>query len=132
MAEWSEFDLDDRVWLMPEEHTKCDKARGVPLSKKATATLIKLRAERPKGEARVFHNLKNPESVSVKFHRIVKRAGIKDLRLHDMRHEFCSRILTKPNGPGLKAVMDMVGHSSPEMINRYAHLEARDFVDRMG
>lgn len=49
-----------------------------------------------------------------------KRAGITNYRWHDMRHEFASSV-TELTG-SLKIAGDLVGHTSPVMTQRYAHL----------
>ncbi len=52
--------------------------------------------------------------------RIRNRAGLADLRLHDLRHAFAS--LAVSNGTSLYAVGSMLGHSHPLTTQRYAHL----------
>lgn len=42
LAEWSEVDLDKRVWMVPAEHMKAEKAHAVPLSDAAVDLLRKL------------------------------------------------------------------------------------------
>jgi len=41
-AQWSEFDLDGRVWTIPKERMKMGKSHIVPLSKQAVEVLKKL------------------------------------------------------------------------------------------
>lgn len=43
-ARWSEIDRQERVWLIPAERTKTDKAHRVPLSKQALAVLDRAQA----------------------------------------------------------------------------------------
>ena len=53
------------------------------------------------------------------------RAGLHDVRLHDLRHSFASRALAL--GETLPVIGKLLGHSDIETTARYAHL-ARDFV----
>ena len=54
------------------------------------------------------------------FASLCKRAGIKDFRIHDIRHT-CASWLVSGAVP-LRVVQEMLGHSSIQMTERYAHL----------
>jgi integrase len=61
-----------------------------------------------------------PHQVTMAFHPAVKRAGIENLRLHDMRHTFASyQAMSGVQGRGLQALL---GHKDARMTLRYAHL----------
>ncbi len=50
----------------------------------------------------------------------VKRAKLTDVRFHDLRHTFASwAVQRRVTLPELK---DLLGHSSLQMVQRYAHL----------
>ncbi len=53
------------------------------------------------------------------------RAGLDDVRIHDLRHSFASRALAL--GESLPMIGKLLGHSQIETTARYAHL-ARDSV----
>ena len=53
------------------------------------------------------------------------RAGLDDVRIHDLRHSFASRALAL--GESLPMIGKLLGHSQVETTARYAHL-ARDTV----
>ena len=54
--------------------------------------------------------------------RIRKRAGIADVRVHDLRHSFASVAVAA--GQGLPMIGKMLGHSQVQTTARYAHLAA--------
>lgn len=54
------------------------------------------------------------------FRKAVKKAGIQDFRIHDLRHTFASWLVSE--GVELIKVRDLLGHSSITMTERYAHL----------
>ena len=54
------------------------------------------------------------------FHRILKAAGIENLRIHDLRHSFAS--LAVNSGATLYQVQHLLGHASSQTTQRYAHL----------
>ena len=57
--------------------------------------------------------------------RIRARAGLDDVRIHDLRHSFASRSLAL--GEGLPMIGKLLGHAQVQTTARYAHL-ARDTV----
>lgn len=52
--------------------------------------------------------------------RIRTRAGLPDVRIHDLRHSFASRALA--NGEGLPMIGKLLGHKTVQSTARYAHL----------
>ena len=52
--------------------------------------------------------------------RVRERAGLENLRLHDLRHSFASFLVNK--GVSLYVVQGLLGHTQPRMTQRYAHL----------
>lgn len=61
--------------------------------------------------------LNNPRKA---FGRILEVADVEHLRLHDLRHSFAS--LAVNAGATLYEVQGLLGHSSAQMTQRYAHL----------
>ena len=53
-----------------------------------------------------------------------KRAGIEDVRLHDLRHTFASHAVMQ--GVPLPVVARLLGHRNVQMTLRYAHVADRD------
>ena len=56
------------------------------------------------------------------WYRIRKRAGLSDVRIHDLRHSFAS--VGAGSGLSLPILGAILGHSQPQTTNRYAHLAA--------
>ena len=54
------------------------------------------------------------------WYRIVERAGIGNLRIHDLRHSFASGGLLV--GEGLPMIGKLLGHNKVQTTARYAHL----------
>jgi integrase len=52
--------------------------------------------------------------------RIRIRAGLEDVRIHDLRHTFASVAIGR--GASLPIIGKLLGHSQPQSTARYAHL----------
>ena len=54
--------------------------------------------------------------------RMRARAGLKDARIHDLRHTFASAAVAA--GQGLPMIGKLLGHTQVQTTARYAHLAA--------
>jgi integrase len=52
--------------------------------------------------------------------RVCERAGVREIRVHDLRHTYASHYIM--NGGGLAELQMLLGHSTPQMTQKYAHL----------
>jgi integrase len=63
----------------------------------------------------------NPPSLSRAFARIVKRAGLENVRFHDLRHSFASLMLLRGAKP--KVISEALGHASVAFtMDVYSHI----------
>jgi integrase len=119
--EWSRIDLKGhRAWI-PGEQMKAGRSHGIPLSDAAIAVLKEARKLAPEGE-RVFQwDGKGVDDCNgAAFKKAVERAGLGELRWHDLRHTFASWAVQ--NGVTLHELMQLGGWASYTMVLRYAHL----------
>ncbi|MYA86894.1 MAG: tyrosine-type recombinase/integrase [Boseongicola sp. SB0662_bin_57] len=58
------------------------------------------------------------------WYKVRRKAGIEDVRLHDLRHSYASCAVM--NGVPVPVVSRLLGHSSSKMTLRYVHLADRD------
>ena len=121
-ARWDCIDWQRRIWRIPI--SKSGKARYVPLSDTAMVLLRQRQLQTAdNGCDWIF-----PNPSSDKPYRCItnawvtarRRAGLDDLRIHDLRHSFASFLIN--NGRSLYEVQRILGHSSARMTERYAHL----------
>jgi integrase len=92
----------------------------------------RFRAEFCPGSPWVFTH-KNGERVQYMqngFQGACKRAGIEQFRVHDLRHTCASWMVQQ--GVPLMEVRDVLGHSSVEMTERYAHLAPEKLRSAVG
>lgn len=65
--------------------------------------------------------------------KALRKAKIKGLKFHDLRHEAISRLVE--GGLTDQEVASISGHKSMQMLKRYTHLRTEDLVaklDRIG
>lgn len=124
-ARWEQVDLDAGLLHLPKTKTG---ARYVVLNS-AAKELIEALPSRGL-EPWLFPGAKpgkpveNPTRV---MGRALKRAGLEHMRIHDLRHTFAATCVN--SGASLYEVQKLLGHSSPTMTQRYAHL-ASDTIRR--
>ncbi len=67
------------------------------------------------------------------FKRVLKKAGLREIRLHDIRHTFASLLLS--DGASPVYVKEQLGHTSIQMtVDIYGHLipsSNREMVNRL-
>jgi integrase len=117
---WDMVDFTGRMLNIPR--TKNEEPIHVPLNDAAVAAL-RVVHERGDGRGRVFQSAKTDQPLENGRHWFddaVMEAGLKNLRWHDSRHTFASRLRMK--GAPLEDIADHLGHKSLTMTRRYAHL----------
>ena len=124
-AKWSHIDLDRRLWTVPV--SKSGRRRHIPLSDGALLVLARL--PREPGSDWVFPG-RDGKAIGCPrkaWLRIKARAGIPaDMRIHDLRHTFASMIVAR--GRSLQEVGALLGHSTLNMTQRYAHLAPAQLI----
>ena len=68
-------------------------------------------------------------AVRLAWERLKKKANIKDLHFHDLRHEAISRFFEK--GLSVAEVALISGHNDHRMLFRYTHLKAEDVLIKL-
>ena len=129
---WSEVDLDRRQLVLPPERTKSGGKTGtrrILLNAASADILMKRKAT---GEF-VFPSADPDRPVTAlqkSWVKVRRQASLEGLRIHDLRHSFASLALGQ--GASLALIGKALGHSSPRVTERYAHLTddpLRDLVD---
>ena len=113
---WDDVDLQNDVIAIKGTKTKYD--RYIPISKPLKELL---RAIEKNQSLYVFNN--NGAKLGNfrrSFMTACKNAGLKDLRIHDLRHVFASKMVM--NGTSLYITGELLGHRTTQMTKRYSHL----------
>jgi integrase len=118
---WSQVDLHSRVIVLTK--TKANRVRRIPINDELAALLDPIR-EGTKPEGHVLRRDGkpwSPHTLSIVFARTAKAAAIADLHLHDLRHDFATRLVRA--GKPINVVATLLGHATLTTTQRYAHVE---------
>ena len=107
---WEHVDLDRRIAFLLL--TKNGSSREVPLSTKAIKVLV---AQRQRNDTLSPFPV-TPNGFRSAWDRLKSRAGLSDLRFHDLRHEAISRFFEL--GLNIPEVAVISGHKDPRMLFR--------------
>lgn len=117
--EWSQVDLSGK--RIRVEKTKSGRTRFVDVNSVLAKELAVLK-KKTENSGHVFVNSGTGRPfVDVKkaFRGACRRAGIPDLRFHDLRHTFATRLVER--GVDLITVKEILGHSTVRITERYTH-----------
>ncbi len=132
---WGNVDLQEARLTVTAATAKTSKTRHVPLNTAMVRLLKEWRSNLRSidGKRLVFPSPQTGEKlthIKRSWATLVKDAKLDDFRLHDCRHDFASRLVQA--GVDLYQVRDLLGHSSIQLTERYAHLaphKAREAVE---
>lgn len=122
-ATWGQFDLDRGIWTKPGSTTKQKTLHRVPLSEAALHLLRQMYRDRDARAPELFCGSMEGKRTAIKraWKRIRKEAQIEDCRIHDLRHNFASIVIS--GGASLPILGALMGHTQPSTTARYAHLK---------
>ena len=119
---WDNIDLKRRTAFLPL--TKNGSSREVPLSTKAVCVLQQQRTRTGISPFPV-----NANAFRLAWDRLRGRAGLNNLRFHDLRHEAISRFFEM--GLTVAEVALISGHKDVKMLFRYTHLKVDNVVSKL-
>ena len=118
--QWEHIDFSRRALRLPDSKTG---AKIVHLGQPAIEVLEKV--ERIEKNPWVIVGTKpgaRLTDLQPFWQRVRARAGLKDVRIHDLRHTFAS--IAVASGQGLPMIGKLLGHTQVQTTARYAHLAA--------
>jgi integrase len=125
-AMWENIDWRRNTLLVPR--SKSGKPRKITLSSQAVVALTAIK--KVPGSPYIFPSPETglpPRSLFYPWRRIRNRAGLQDVRLHDLRHSFASFLVNE--GVSIYVVQELLGHTQLRTTQRYAHLSRQTLQD---
>ena len=120
---WADVDLHHRGLTVRD--SKTHRARQVPLND-TCLSVLRTRSRPADAQATVFPDWTR-DALTMAFRRAVTRAGVKDFRLHDCRHDAASQLAMR--NVSLRTIQELLGHADPRMSAKYAHLSHAALAD---
>jgi excisionase family DNA binding protein len=127
---WISVDFERGTILLTK--TKAGRNRVIPINAELHGILTALKAGSKNEYVFTGPEGRPAKSVRGAFVSACRRAGLKGLRLHDLRHTFATRLIRR--GVDIITVQSLLGHSSVTTTQRYTHTgeaEKREAVRRL-
>lgn len=125
--EWQDLDESQRTLVIrqrkhPDPTEKARNDQQIPLLDVGRFDPLAIILRQPRTGARIFRF--NVRTISSTFPRAMRKVGLRDLHVHDLRHEALSRLFEA--GYHIEQVALVSGHRDWKMLKRYTHLRAVD------
>jgi len=124
-ARWEHVDVEHRTWKVPATNSKSGKVRAIPLNE-SSIDVLNRQGSKNKSEW-VFPSKRNSgrpfSSIQKVWSRLRTAADLEHIRCHDLRHTAASYMAQA--GISLYIIQGVLGHSSPVVTQRYAHLSTK-------
>ncbi|WP_313900733.1 site-specific integrase [Methylobacterium sp. J-077] len=122
-AKWSDIDFSQSTLHIPK--TKNEYPRTIPLTPRAMEIIRSI--ERKNGNTSIISV--NYFTLNSWWVNLLKAAGIRNLRWHDLRHEGISRYFEY--GLSVPEVAMISGHRDYQMLRRYTHIKPESVAAKL-
>lgn len=128
--EWTDVDLE-RGWVVFRDTKRNGEDRGIPLAASCAGRLGRSAVgcvfRSQSGEAYVSRGREEGGQIKTAWRGTLRRAGLDDLRPHDLRHTFSTWLLMAGVHDQVKD--ELMGHASTSMGRRYSHVPRQALVE---
>jgi integrase len=118
-CQYSQIDVEKRIWKIPSEATKSNRTRIVPLNDAALEVITSLDTR-----GKYDHLFINPRTekpyrfIQKVWERLRTEAGLEKCRFHDLRHQFGAMLAGQ--GESLWVISKLLGHAHSKTSERYS------------
>lgn len=134
---WQDVDFNNKKITFRKIFSKTSKDIEIPMTEDLNMVLMVWAKQKnvnisdtSEDDRFVFisrHQTENKPIVAVDkkiWQKIIKSAGVKEFRWHDLRHTFASSLLKE--NKSLRVIQELLGHSSIKTTERYLHVSSED------
>jgi integrase len=124
---WMAIDFRTKLLTVHGDTAKSGISRHIPMTGEVASILSRWRTQSPlsalvfPGRVGVLTDIKSA------WKPLLRRVRIERFRTHDLRHSYASKLVQR--GVDLYRVQQLLGHASPTMTQRYAHLAPDHLAD---
>lgn len=128
---WNDIDFENRIITVRAFNTKTMRARSVAVTSRLAIELERRKASMKDSDALVF----GVDDVKRSFDNARREAGLPDVRFHDLRHTYATRLISR-HVPSFE-VGRLLGHTQANTTYRYVNSNddtarrAADVLDAM-
>ena len=135
---WQDVEFEKRRWKL--EHNKSGKTQYKPLSESVIQLLVQLYEKAQQQKAALQQSVQPSDwvfaspvtgkpfvSIFQAWNTPRQKAGLGDVRIHDLRHNFASQLVNA--GRSLYEVQKLLGHADASTTQRYAHLSQERLLE---
>ncbi len=118
---WKDIDFERKYLTVVGQEAKSRQTRHIALNKECCYVLKHWHTQN--NGSLVFPSPKTGmelKDIKKSWASLREKAGVQDFRFHDLRHTFASKLVMA--GVDLYTVKELMGHSTIQMTERYAHL----------
>jgi len=132
---WDNVDMNNNIITIDHTNTKSKKTRKIPINSRLRKVLLEQKLKVGSSNYVFLSSKGTPykrhDSLNQAFTGACKRAGIINLRFHDLRHTSATRMIE--TGASIVAVSRILGHADLKTTMRYAHPEnsLKDAVENL-
>jgi integrase len=121
---WNQVNLAAKAVYLDAEEMKNSKSLGIPLNEQALDVLLNQQKVGRLQSVYVFSKANGKPythwGISSAFKKACIKAGCSNYRFHDLRHDFCSKLVQ--SGVDIYTVKELAGHKDITTTQRYSHL----------
>ncbi len=126
---WKDVDLFRKIVVIHQGKT--GQIKTIPLTPTAMEILKDKAKVRHLHSNLVFSSAnatrRSDTNLGRAFRKVLEKVSIENLRFHDLRHTFASRLAMA--GRDLYLIQKLLGHRQPRMVQRYAHHSVESLRD---